>query len=584
MPLPSSLSPASLGLKHGIASNAVYLSHDLGQQAGVQNIRVHVRAPRGAALRASARLDALPVPSAHAAMGSQRWDSDGEEYVMTLGALISPAAARHLFFSLEQQHQADSSLADLSAEVWIDPSPGSLISDAKAPVKGDICCGGLALYELSLPETEEGQPLEGYIVIEMSATGRGSKDVLLVAKANDVPGRQYYTSIGRKGNAKQEIAIYVGPLANGTERPETTWYVAVLAEADDDAISNNWAATSTSFSLRASHKLKVGAEFSVPAGKAELGSFEFPIWAWVLIAVAFGGLAGIVVLIFIWVNRILYKKLRAQMYAIDDDVNSVGSPRESSKLMSNSNTWTSDVESASPAMKGKSMNSSADLGKSNGKPMTSSDLGKSKGFLGKLVKNVNSKIDGHKKWYNPKRWRQMSDDAGDDDAPGRIQSSATRAQGAMTPDSPAIDSKVEMVGMMDGLLQAQGAAPADAASTQLWRNSAGGSSSVIADAEGEADTPTSASATPAGSIGGGMAGMNLLNERMAVLAQAEELEEKRKPRPDSTNPVRLMSRTPSGPFQEAPVFAEEDNSSLRTKFSPMGTKKSVAVAPKVLPT
>uniref|UniRef100_A0A7S1STW4 Uncharacterized protein n=1 Tax=Tetraselmis chuii TaxID=63592 RepID=A0A7S1STW4_9CHLO len=79
----------------------------------------------------------------------------------------------------------------------------------------------------------------------------------------------------------------------------------------------------------------------------------------------------------------------------------------------------------------------------------------------------------------------------------------------------------------------------DSINSSLWRNSVAASTT----AEGDPETPTSATPT---TTTGSIVAMSMLNERMAVLAQAEELEENRKPRPDSANPVRSRSQ----PFLE----------------------------------
>lgn len=128
---------------------------------------------------------------------------------------------------------------------------------------------------------------------------------------------------------------------------------------------------------------------------------------------------------------------------------------------------------------------------------------------------------------------------------------------------------VEMVGVGPlGSTAVVTVAPAgtlmDSINSNLWRNSVAASSTSGA---AEPETPTSATLTTA------RGDMSVLNERMAVLARAEELEEARlgKARPDSANPVRGgrassgNSRTPARlEGQPAPLAA----AALREKIAP----------------
>ena len=664
IPVPQAVPPSagrqSIGAVHGLASNAAYMSFPIPTRAGdpvhVQNMLIHVRSSKGATLRAMASVDALPVPSSFLVAASHRWSSDSEDRTLPIGALVVPEREpQQLLASIEQ---TEASVAAAAAEVWVELLPDSKLEaaeiDAKAKeeevlaaldavhVSGKVCCGGYLVYEVQPPPGTQG----GSVALRMEASGSGSKSVTLLATPDRVPSRSAFSYSAKTGASLQEFTIYLGS-ANDTDRLASTWYAAVVAGPAEEGTAETWEATSASFKLSALY-IPPG-EGSIQIGAA-WGRFNFPIWVWVLIAISLGIGLGFVLLVAAYLNKLAYKKLRQKMYHLE--FSPVTSPRDSAHDLGPTGVsgW---VLNQSPGQESSSLWSNSPDDGASPKPAakdsliartaTSADGDKGRaaegtkpatGLMASLLGRFGRRADGERRgllsgqqskpiWYDPKTFHHPDDDADEevlatahaadpqpenttvvlfDQPAGTKDKKVELANMGLIPEEEAVEADSTAAEEDNGAVTASTTAFLDGLNNRLWRNSVQsvGGSSVGTAAEGELETPTSQmSQTPVGSI----AGMTVLNERMAVLARAEELEvaiptpwhiplsplscgftlcshmpamicphcapcrdwhsihvialqENRKPRHDSANPMK-----PRGA-----AFLDEDHKSLRDKF------------------
>lgn len=559
--------PASVGAKHGLASNAVYLSHPLGRgaslPASVENLRIHVRATTGASFRVSARLDALPVPSAHAAAASQTWMGAGEERVMSVAVLLSSRMPPHHLYVALEQPASSGAKEEATAEVWLE-SFSETLTPGGPTVAGAICCGGSAVYEV---KTDEGGG--NYVVIYMEAKGPGSRGVLLHVSSDAIPTRGSYVYAGQEGNARQQVSVHLGEKGDEAQMLER-WYVAVLATEESNAAAlSSWEETETTFTLRA-EKETVTEELILDPTFAYV---SLPIWAWVLISVGVGLLMGFVLLVAAYVNKVIYKSIRRKLYKLGDGQTPMASPRsqggDACLMMQSGEGWLySASHDEALSTKGDDLNK---------EPVSKIRLGSP---FARLLAGINSRTP---KWYDPKTFRAADSERNAEVLEGQPESHTFRAEALLLepyliPSPKAVlERKVEMIDIPEGeALQTAEVAPTsliENINNQLWRTSVVASS--VTAFEGDAETPTSAGGTPANSIGG----FSVLNERMAVLAQAEELEERRKPRPDSSNPVRFPSQTSRAPGTDD-IDSHVTVITLRDKFAQACDKYAPGPSPR----
>eukprot|EP00951_Prasinocladus_malaysianus_P014899 scaffold113621_cov21-Prasinocladus_malaysianus.AAC.1 len=223
------------------------------------------------------------------------------------------------------------------------------------------------------------------------------------------------------------------------------------------------------------------------------------------------------------------------MYAMDDatglgDIHS-GSFNSPVAAGRTGDGWTSTSPPSASAIRASARSPFARMLRFLSTPTMSSGDGETGGLLSGVKKGT--------KWYDPKTFRHDSDD---DVGVKAAHSDKAPAAPLLTDNGPKVDD-VEMVGMgalptdqqddstdhLEGdALRLSDFGPSDqhpteslieSVNTQLWRASMT-ASSLAAAGDGETPMTSPANATPAGSY----AGMTVLNERMAVLARAEELE------------------------------------------------------------